>query len=159
MGHIIELGHTGIMVNDLTKCRDFYTNMLNLTVTDEDDERGLVFLSSRPEAEHHELVLQRGRNLDQPTTVQQISWRVGSLEALQEYHERFIKNDVIVDRVVTHGNALGVYFLDPEGNRNEVYVQTGREVHQPFAQPIDVTQNAASVLAESQRLVDEHENA
>jgi catechol-2,3-dioxygenase len=159
MGHIIELGHTGIMVNDLAVCRDFYATVLSLTVTDEDDERGLVFLSSRPDVEHHELVLQRGRDLDQPSTVQQISWRVGSLEALQEYHAKFVENNVTIDRVVTHGNALGVYFFDPEGNRNEVYVQTGREVRQPFARPIDVDQGVSSVLAESQRLVDEYENA
>ncbi len=159
MGHIIELGHTGIMVNDLTTCRDFYANMLSLTVTDEDDERGLVFLSSRPDVEHHELVLQKGRDLTQASTVQQISWRVGSIEALQEYHARLVENNVTIDRVVTHGNALGVYFFDPEGNRNEVYVQTGREVRQPFARPIDVDQDVSSVLAESQRLVDEYENA
>ncbi len=125
MGHIIELGHTGIMVGDREACRDFYVNMLDLTVTDEDDERGLVFLSSRPDAEHHELVLQSGRDLHQPSTVQQISWRLGTLEALQEYYARFVSNNVTIDRVITHGNAIGVYFFDPEGNRNEVYVQTG----------------------------------
>src|ERR1700722_13092053 len=100
MGHIIELGHTGIMVNDLATCRDFYANMLNLTVTDEDDERGLVFLSSRRDVDPQKFVLQKGRDLDQPSTVQQISWRVGSREALQEYHAKLTEHNVLIDRVV-----------------------------------------------------------
>lgn len=159
MGNIQELGHTGVMVEDLVLCRDFYANVLGLQVTDEDLDRGLIFLSSRPAAEHHELVLQSGRVPGQASTVQQISWRVDSLETLQEYHARFVEANVVIDRVVTHGNALGVYFFDPEGNRNEVYVQTGRETRQPFARPIDVLGEVDNVLAESQRLADEHERS
>lgn len=157
MGSILELGHTGIMVDDLVACRDFYTDVLGLAVTDEDLDFGIVFLSSRPESEHHELVLQKGRRTDQASTVQQISWRVADLGALQAYHARFIENGVPIDRVVTHGNAVGIYFFDPEGNRNEVYVHTGRPVQQPFAKPIDISRDSAQVLQDSDRLVDQHE--
>jgi catechol 2,3-dioxygenase-like lactoylglutathione lyase family enzyme len=61
MSGIVELGHTGVWVNDLDKMRDFYTRVLGLVVTDEDPEAGMVFLSSRPDVEHHEFVLARGR--------------------------------------------------------------------------------------------------
>ncbi len=74
---IAELGHAGLHVHDLGRMRDFYERVLGLRVTDEDPELGLVFLSSRPEVEHHEFVLARGRTA--PADVRllnQISWRV-----------------------------------------------------------------------------------
>jgi hypothetical protein len=37
------------------------TPNLGVTITDEDEERGIVFFSARPGEEHHEFVLQRGR--------------------------------------------------------------------------------------------------
>jgi catechol 2,3-dioxygenase-like lactoylglutathione lyase family enzyme len=45
---ITGLGHTGFWVDDLEKMRDFYSRVLGLTVTDEDEERRIVFFSSRP---------------------------------------------------------------------------------------------------------------
>ena len=61
MMSIVGLGHTGLWVQDLEKMRDFYERVIGLTVTDSDDEQGIVFFSSQPEVEHHEFVLQRGR--------------------------------------------------------------------------------------------------
>jgi len=58
---ITGLGHTGFWVDDLDTMRDFYARVLGLTVTDEDPDRGIVFFSARPDLEHHEFVLQRGR--------------------------------------------------------------------------------------------------
>jgi catechol 2,3-dioxygenase-like lactoylglutathione lyase family enzyme len=57
---VIGLGHTGLWVSDLAKMRDFYERVIGLTVTDSDDEQGIVFFSARPEVEHHEFVLQLG---------------------------------------------------------------------------------------------------
>src|SRR3954467_6440126 len=77
---IAGLGHTGFWVHDLEKMRDFYSRVIGLTVTDEDEERGIVFLSSRPDEEHHEFVLQRGRTApDGAKLTHQVSWRVDSL--------------------------------------------------------------------------------
>lgn len=153
---IVELGHTGVWVNDLEKMKDFYTRVIGLTVTDEDADEGMVFLSSRPEYEHHEFVLARGRiGGPEVRVANQFSWRLSSLEDLQEYYDRFKKEGVHIQQIVTHGNALGIYFFDPEGNRNEVYWPTGRDVHQPFRKSINLEQDGDAVLAESQRLVEE----
>jgi len=43
---ILELGHTGLYVNDLAVMRDFCERGLALTVTDEDSAQGTIFLSS-----------------------------------------------------------------------------------------------------------------
>ena len=156
MPKIAELGHTGLWVNDLQGMKEFYTRILGLTVTDEDDQMGIVFLSSRPEVEHHELALARGRvGGPEVKVANQISWRVPTIEDLLQFHEIIKREGVEVQQEVTHGNAVGIYFFDPEGNRNEVYWQTGREVPQPFRKTINLDQSPDEVLAESDRLVAE----
>ncbi len=151
---IVELGHTGFWVEDLAKMRDFYTRVLGLTVTDEDEELGIVFLSSRPEVEHHEFVLAKGRTapLDSLLT-HQVSWRVDSLETIVEYHKRFRAEGVQVQQEVTHGNAIGIYFFDPEGNRNEVYLRIDKDVRQPFRKSLNLDQDLEAILVEAERLL------
>jgi catechol 2,3-dioxygenase-like lactoylglutathione lyase family enzyme len=39
---VVGLGHTGLWVHDLEKMRDFYERVIGLTVTDADDEQGIV---------------------------------------------------------------------------------------------------------------------
>jgi catechol-2,3-dioxygenase len=151
-----RLGHVGLYVRDLEMVRDFYRDMLGLTVTDEDLEAGILFLSARPDEEHHELALQRGRGTDDSVPmIQQVSWQVDSVEELQAFHRLFKQRGIPVQQEVTHGNALGIYFFDPEGNRNEVYYQIKEDVRQPFRKTIDLDLPAEQVLAESKRLVEE----
>jgi len=153
---ITGLGHTGFWVDDLDKMRDFYSRVLGLTVTDEDEEQGIVFFSARPDEEHHEFVLQRGRTAPRGTRLtHQVSWRVDCLETVIDFHHRFRAAGVKVQQEVTHGNAIGIYFFDPEGNRNEVYVRLERDVRQPFRKTIDLDQDPAEVLAEARRLLTE----
>jgi len=154
MPRVTRLGHTGIYVNDLPRMRDFYTRILGLTVTDADDERGMVFLSARPEEEHHEFVLMRGRTAPADARViQQISWHVEGVDDLLEFHRLLLSEGVTVEREVTHGIALAIYFFDPEGNRLEVYWQTDQHVPQPFGKAIDLDQPAEAVLAQAQALL------
>ena len=151
---IIELGHTGVWVNDLDLMRDFYTNMMGLTVTDEDLELGMVFLSSRPDIEHHEFVLARGRTAPEGLKLlQQVSWRVDSLETLIDFHHRFNEAGVNVQQEVTHGNAYGIYFWDPEGNRTEVYLGVDEDVRQPFRKDLNLDQTKEEILAEAKELL------
>lgn len=153
---IAELGHTGLWVWDLPRMRDFYERTLGLTVTDEDDDLGIVFLSSRPREEHHEFVLQRGRTAEPGARQQhQISWRVESLDDLLAFHHRFRAAGVEVEQEITHGNAFGIYFFDPEGNRNEVYLRIDRNVRQPFRKPLNLDQSPGEIHAEAERLLAE----
>ncbi|MGW3287030.1 VOC family protein [Streptomyces sp. NPDC001002] len=151
---ITGLGHTGFWVDDLETMRDFYTRVMGLTVTDEDTELGIVFFSSRPDEEHHEFVLQRGRTAPPGSKLtHQVSWRVDSLETIIDFHHRFRAEGIEVQQEVTHGNAIGIYFFDPEGNRNEVYLRIERDVRQPFRKTIDLDQDPAAVLAEAEHLL------
>jgi catechol-2,3-dioxygenase len=155
MPRVTRLGHTGIYVHDLDKMRDFYSRVLGLTITDEDLDRGLVFFSSRPKEEHHEFVIMRGRTGPADAqVVQQISWHVDSLEDLLEFHN-ILKNsnDVTVERELTHGIAIAIYFLDPEGNRIEVYWSTDKDIPQPFGRLLDLDQSAEAVLAQAEEMI------
>lgn len=153
---IAELGHSGLWVNDLELMEDFYTRVLGLHVTDREDDLGIVFLSSRPEVEHHEFVLQRGRTAhDGAMLPHQFSWRVDTLETLVGFHRRFRDEKIPVQQEVTHGNALGIYFFDPEGNRNEVYLRVDKQVVQPFRKSLNLDQEQEAILAEAERLLAE----
>lgn len=134
---VAELGHIGIHCFDIKKQVDFYTRVLGLTVTDHDQDN--YFLSARPETEHHELVLTRGRDTGiKHKLIQQISFRCSKFEDVLGFHRRLKHNATNLDMTVSHGNAIGVYFFDPEGNRVEVYWQTGLEAKQSFTEHIDI---------------------
>jgi catechol 2,3-dioxygenase-like lactoylglutathione lyase family enzyme len=151
---IAELGHTGLWVYNLAKMRDFYERVLGLSVTDEDEGHGIVFFSSRPSVEHHEFVIQVGRTAAIGDKQEhQISWRVESLADITDYHHRFEREGVKVQQEVTHGNAFGIYFFDPEGNRNEVYLRLDRDVRQPFRKSIDFGRSPEEIYAEAERLL------
>jgi catechol-2,3-dioxygenase len=144
---IARLGHVGLHCQDLPAMEEFYTQVLGLNVTDRDDRIGLVFLSAQPETEHHELLLCRGRDVPVGSKlVQQISFRCNELDDVVGFYRRLRSRGVEFDRVVTHGNAIGVYFLDPEGNRVEVYWNTGLQARQPFGMPVDLDQGADEVM-------------
>lgn len=157
---IAELGHFGVFCRDLEVCTRFYSDVLGLTVTDEDLNLGMRFFSARPAFEHHEFQLVEGRNVgaaaDGNQLIQQVSFRVNTLPELIEMHETFVKNNVVFDMIVSHGNAFGIYFFDPEGNRCEVYWQTGLPARQPFLVPIDLTDPIPALLEANARLVEEY---
>jgi catechol 2,3-dioxygenase-like lactoylglutathione lyase family enzyme len=148
MPTITGLGHVGLYCNDLPTMRRFYTETLGLTISDEDRQRGICFLSAAPEAEHHELALVQARDPAQKTrNVQQVSFKVGDLESVREFYHRLRAAGVKIDRTVTHGIACSVYFFDPEDNRIELYYTTPYKVRQPLGEPIDLDQPDDVLLA------------
>ena len=155
MAQITGLGHVGIYAEDLMKQRDFYTRVMGLTIADEDLEgRGMVFMSADPVAEHHEFVLMKGRvTFDNAKVIQQISFKVPSIEAMREFKQRIESENLQVERIVSHGNAFGMYFFDPEGNRIELYYKTGFPVPQPHGDPIDLERSDDALLTEAKELL------
>jgi catechol 2,3-dioxygenase-like lactoylglutathione lyase family enzyme len=156
---VSRLGHVGIHVRDLEKSKQFYSEVLGLTVTDVDPTLELVFLSARPDVEHHELLLVGGRDapLDEKM-IQQISFNCDTLEDVVAHYNRLIAAGVEIDMVVSHGVAIGVYFYDPDHNRCEVYWTTGLHARQPYLEGVDLTRPVEEIIAmveESVRLYGE----
>jgi catechol-2,3-dioxygenase len=79
--------------------------------------------------------------------VQQISFKVESPGDLKDYHRRLQAEQITIDRFVSHGNALGLHFFDPEGNRIEVYYKTGFPVPQPHGDPLNMEASTDEWLA------------
>ncbi|MCZ4521750.1 VOC family protein [Rhodococcus ruber] len=151
---IAELGHVGLRCHDVAQQLAFYTDVLGLTVTDHDEALGIWFLSARPETEHHEVLLASGRSVPADAKlIQQVSFRCEELEDVIGFYRRFRKEEVELDMVVSHGNAVGVYFYDPEGNRCEVYWQTGLQAKQPFVENIDLDTDPDELVTAIRRSV------
>ncbi len=155
MPQVAGLGHVGIYADDLMKQRDFYTRVMGLTVADEDLEgRGMCFLSADPVSEHHEFVLMKGRVVsDDAKVIQQLSFKVPAIQDLRDFRRRLLDEGMTIERIVSHGNAFGMYFFDPEGNRCELYYRTGLPVPQPHGDPIDLDRTDEDLLAEARELL------
>ena len=146
MPAVTGLGHVGFFVSDFERSLDFYTRVLGLKKSDVDWERRFAFLSAHPDDEHHEVFLMDAPQLVDPNGVQQVSFRCGSLEDVLGFKRVFAEENVKIDIEVTHGNAVSIYFFDPDGYRLEVYWKVPREVHPPFQVPIDLTVEKEQVL-------------
>ncbi len=146
----ITFSHVGLYVTQLDRMVDFYTRFFGFVVSDRGGFAGgvqIVFLT-RDANEHHQFVLVTGRPADLPfNVVNQISFRVDSLRTLRQLHAA-LKNEPVTDiRPISHGNALSVYFLDPEGNRIELLIDTPWYVPQPVRFPVDLSLPDAQLWA------------
>jgi catechol 2,3-dioxygenase-like lactoylglutathione lyase family enzyme len=140
MSYHLTLSHVGVYVKDMPKMLDFYTGFLGFAVSDRGPARGggeIVFLTRDPR-EHHQFVMANGRPEDMNfNIVNQLSFRVDSLGTLRELHAGLGDEDIEMLGPVSHGNALSVYFLDPEKNRVELLIDTPWYVPQPCRIPVD----------------------
>jgi catechol-2,3-dioxygenase len=136
--------HMGMFVTDAARMEDFYTRLMGFAVTDRgalETPRGtvdLVFLSRDPK-EHHQIVLATGRPEGAGfNPINQISFRMADFAGLREMYRRLEKEGVKELSPVSHGNALSLYFRDPEGNRIELFIDTPWYVQQPVRLPMDM---------------------
>jgi catechol 2,3-dioxygenase-like lactoylglutathione lyase family enzyme len=149
----LAFSHMGIYATDVARMEDFYTRVLGFTVTDRGDletPRGkvdLVFMSRDPR-DHHQIVLASGRPAGGGfNPINQISFRMAELAGLREMYRRLVKEGVREISPVTHGNAISVYFLDPEGNRIELFIDTPWYVTQPMRVPLDMKLSDGELMA------------
>jgi catechol 2,3-dioxygenase-like lactoylglutathione lyase family enzyme len=154
---IERLAHVGIFVRDLETSIHFYRDILGLTMSDDDREHGLVFLSSHPDDEHHEVLLTTGRTVPiEAKLIQQISFRCPTLADVIAYWRRLVENNVKIMYTITHGNAIACYFFDPDDNICEVYWRTGLKARQGFLIGVDLNKPEEELLAFVRQAVAEH---
>jgi catechol-2,3-dioxygenase len=149
----LSFSHMGIFVTDPTRMEDFYTRVLGFAVTDRGllGSIALVFLSRDPR-EHHQIVLAAGRPAGAGfNPINQISFRMADFAGLREMHRRLESEGVSELSPASHGNALSLYFKDPEGNRIELFVDTPWYVEQPVRVPIDMRLSDAEIWAWAER--------
>jgi len=151
-----NLSHFGVSCLDLDRMVAFYTAVFDLQLTDQG--RGhtfpfmLAFLSRRAD-QHHQLAFAQNRVPGTPSTVMQLSFKVNRLDDLREAWRRALAHGATALRGLNHGNALSIYFLDPEGNTVEVYLDTPWYVAQPHGDPLDLDLRDEDIWAETERMV------
>ena len=151
----LVFSHMGFYVRDLDRMARFYKEVMCFFETDRGDLGAvkLIFLSRDP-SEHHQIVLATGRPADLSfSVINQISLRVPDLATLREVRNRAQADPDVSDMVTaTHGNAVSIYFRDPEGNRLEVFMDMPWYCEQPLREPIDLNQSDEQVMAAAQAL-------
>jgi catechol 2,3-dioxygenase len=161
----LMFSHFGISVIDIDTMEEFYTKILGFTVTDRGPVAGLniVFLSRDPN-DHHQIVLATGRpdNLPDNTantsfgpSINQISFRVGTLAELRDLLHRLTAARVTNLFPGNHGIAWSIYAHDPEGNNLEFFVDTEWYITQPFLIPLDLSKSDAEIIAETRALCEQ----
>ncbi len=151
-----NLSHMGIACFNIDTMIDFYTSVFNLKLTD----KGLgftfpymlAFLSASPN-QHHQLAFAQNRPEGAPSTVMQLSFKVNNLDDLREARRRALSKGATKMRGLNHGNAMSIYFLDPEENTVEVYFDTPWYVAQPHGDPLDLDRPDAEIWAETEKIV------
>lgn len=150
------LSHVGLYVRDIASMVRFYTVLFDLKVTDRGRGRtfknDLVFMSAHPD-HHHQLVISSGRPAEATfSTVMQLSFKVQAIDDLRRVS--IAAPALGASRLMTlnHGNALSLYFGDPEGNTVEVYLDTPFYVAQPHGDPLDLSRSDAEILAETEAI-------
>ncbi len=151
----LTFSHMGFYVRDIERMARFYREVLCFFETDRRllGSADLVFLSRDP-TEHHQLVLATGRPADLAfSVINQISLRVPALATLREVNRRVQSDPDVTDLVsATHGNAVSIYFRDPEGNRIEVFMDTPWYCEQPLRELIDLNQSDEAVMTAAEHL-------
>jgi catechol 2,3-dioxygenase len=154
----MEMSHVGIYVTDMAKMRDFYTRLLGFKVMDSGEVRPglqLTFLSKDPK-DHHQIVLVSGRREGTPSTINQITFRVASLKEVRAMYDLVRGEKVEGIDPVDHGNAWSVYFMDPEGNRLEVFCDTPWYVEQPRREALDFSLSDKEIEAKTYAAIESH---
>ncbi|MFF4526230.1 VOC family protein [Streptomyces bluensis] len=151
-----RLTHLGFYVRDLDAQAEFYKKVFSLVETDRGVSGAgdpIVFMTG-DSSEHHQLVLTAGLPPEASRTwLNQVSFRVDTLAALQEFNSWLEECGVTPSATVSHGNAWSIYFLDPEGNNVEVYAGSPWYVPQPFRKPVDLHRPTQELLDETYQSV------
>jgi catechol 2,3-dioxygenase len=143
----IAQAHCGFKVDDMDAMVAFYDDVLGYAVTDRgtmppigtEPEREYTYLSRDP-SEHHQVILISGRDLEAPTSVNQLSLRIMSLDELRRMERELEAHpDVGPLRKTCHGNSFSIYFPDPEGNVVELAVESVWYVPAPHGAPLDLS--------------------
>lgn len=159
----LMFSHFGMATSNLEAMEDFYTRVLGFTVTDRGEVLGgmqLVFLSRDPN-DHHQIVLVSGRPDNLPenpyhaqygSVINQISFKVSSLQELRELNDILISEDVRSISPANHGIAWSIYCHDPDGNNLEFFVDSDWYFPQPFLDPLDFAKSNEEIVEETEEL-------
>lgn len=159
MPKVKSISHVVLYVNDLDKMVKFYTEVLGLIKYRENPGR-MVFLTPDPDLDDHQLALAKGRE-GSAKLIGHIAWKVDTPAEVKDYYERFKAEGVTIDHCVSHaytemGNTVSCYFLDPEGNRIEVYALVAERDQARDNRPLDLDKSLNEIISQASGLPARH---
>src|ERR671938_271125 len=120
---VAHLGHAELRVTDLERSRWFFTEILGLYVTEENDEH--VFLRAWQDWDHHTLILTKSDHAG----IEHVGWRVEKPEDMGA-HEKQLKELGVeyhwIEGGQEPGQGDGLRFLTPGGMPFELYWEVER---------------------------------
>ena len=150
----VSWSHAVLRVREIERMVGFYCDILGLRVADRgslgkgDSAPEIVFLSGSS-SDHHQIAFVSVRGPEQATSLEHCAFRVDEIADVKEVIRRLEADDRVPDgNPITHGNAISVYFKDPEDNGIEVFCDSPWHVKQPQAQRWDPSMSDAEVLAD-----------
>ena len=146
----LRWSHTVLNIKDVKKILDFYVGTLGFEISDRGPlaENGpeIIFMSQDPN-EHHQIGLVVSREDEGPSnSLNHLSFRVDSFKDLKIMKSK-LESANVDNLPLCHGNALSLYFNDPEDNGIEVFWDTPWHVSQPQAVVWDANLNEEDALA------------
>ena len=117
-----HLGHVHLVVSDLDRAISFYTDLLGLSVTEQ--QGNYAFLSFGEH--HHDLALQARRDVSSPPNsrgLYHVAFEFDTPGELRACYE-WLQDESISAQAVDHGISKSLYFDDPYGNGVECYLDT-----------------------------------
>jgi catechol 2,3-dioxygenase-like lactoylglutathione lyase family enzyme len=155
MPKIKGISHVVLYVNDLDKMVTFYRDVLGLIKYREYPGR-MVFLTPDPDIDDHQIALAKGRE-GTAKLIGHIAWRVETPADVKAFYDRFKAQGVPIDHCVSHayqemGNTVSCYFLDPEGNRLEIYALVTERGDARTNRPLDLDKSVDEIVAQASGL-------
>lgn len=147
----ISWSHCVLRVRDIDAMVSFYEDLLGFRVADRGllgpDGPEIVFMSGSS-SDHHQIAFAAYRGPEEASSLEHNAFRTDSIADVKEMVERLSADDRVASHApVTHGNAVSVYFSDPEGNGIEVFCDTPWHVKQPQLKGWDPKQSPEEILA------------
>lgn len=132
---ITGLYHVGLHAKDPSQMAAFYRNIIGMQIVSNVDvpSAQMIFLSSRPHEEAHEIVFTSNPELAH------VAFKVGTLADLRAFYQHIIEKGLPIQFAFNHGVSLAFYFRDLEGNLIEIYWPTDLASKQPDSYPIDLS--------------------
>jgi catechol 2,3-dioxygenase len=150
----VMFSHFGIYCTDIDRLEDFYMRVLGFAISDSGMAGGgikMTFMTRRPR-EHHQFVLGGGRDINDPTTVNQVGFKAANLTELRRIHAMLKNEPEAHDAVVVdHGISWSLYFRDAENIRSVISVDTPWYVPQPACWPLDISKSDDEIMALTER--------
>ena len=128
---IKKVGHVVLKCQDLEKAREFYVDVLGMTLAKFDPNRGMFL---RFNDYHHDIaIFKTGPDADPPKANQvglvHVALVVDDLDTVKAWYAKLKARGVPIVGTADHAVTNSMYFKDPEGNTLEIYCEVPFSVY------------------------------